>query len=254
MRKLFATLAVLLIMLLLALTSLAQDATPLPPDIAATLDAANDQIATQSAIIADLEATITALAPNAEEMDSDEPVFTDLKGDLRRVTTSDFEISIPDSFEGGDLGENLELVLDDLAALGPDFAGIVAAIRQNPDLFRLYAFDSELTNPAFLTNINVTAETPPFSLTIEEYRDASINLLPEAFIIIENDITTLNDFDAMRLVLEWEVAPGVLVKQLQYTIKVNDSFFAVTYSTSADEFEERLPTFEESAATFTPLQ
>lgn len=252
MRRYLAILLTTVLLALLALTAAAQDATPLPPDIAATLDAANAQIATQSATIKELEATISALESGAAPA-ADAPAFGQVDGDFRVVTTSEFELLVPASFEGGNLEDDLDGILASLDQLGPEFAGIAATIRQNPNLFRLFAFDTVLTDPNFVSNINITAETPPFDVDIETYREAALGNLPTQFEIIENDLTTVNGFDAIRLVYRWEVAPGVVVGQLQYSVKAGPNFYAITYSTSSAEFEERLPVFEESALSFTPL-
>ena len=159
------------------------------------------------------------------------------------------ELWLPESFEGGNLEEDFELVVEGLKSLGPDFEQIAQAIEQNPSMFVLWAFDSEVSDTGFLTNMNVTTEKVSSSMTLDTYLDATINQLPPQFHLLEQGIVQLGDYQAGRLV--WEAAIGdMAVKDLSYCIKDGSTMWAFGFSTSAEEFDQRLPVFEQSARSF----
>jgi len=51
------------------------------------------------------------------------------------------------------------------------------------------------------------------------------------------------------LVLEFAIS-GVVCKEVMYAVKNGNTMWLVTYATGVEEFEERLPVFEQSALTF----
>lgn len=96
---------------------------------------------------------------------------------------------------------------------------------------------------------NVTKERVLSAMTIDTYLDAAVSQLPNQWHVVEQEIVSLNRYEAGRLVIEVTYA-GVSAKQLIYIIKDNNTIWSITFSTSADEYDLRLPAFEQSIRTF----
>jgi len=159
------------------------------------------------------------------------------------------ELWLPESFEGGNLDEDIDLIVEGLRSFGPDFEQMAQTIEQNPSVYILWAFDSEVGETGFLTNVNITTEKVLSALTMDTYLDAATKQLPPQFQLVERNIVQLGDYQAGRLV--WESTLGGMdVKQLQYFIKDGNTIWAITYSTGAKEYDQRLPVFEQSVHTF----
>lgn len=159
------------------------------------------------------------------------------------------EFWLPGSYEGGSPSEQIDVFVENVRALGPDFEKAARAIEKNPSAFVILAFDSEVGPSGSLTNVNVTTEWLPPSFTLDAYLDRAIQHLPRRIHLIERSLVSLERYQAARLVLEFK-AQNVHTKQMAYVVKSESAVWVVTYTTGADEFEQRLPVFEESIQTF----
>ena len=157
---------------------------------------------------------------------------------------------LPQSYEGGDLDEDIDLIVDRLRSLGPDFEQMAQMIEQNPTLYVIWAFDSEVGPSGFLTNMAVTTEKVPSAITIDTYLDAAEGQFPDQLQVVERDIVSLGDREAGRLVIEFNIS-GVIGQEVMYVVKDGNTMWVITYATGAEEFDQRLPVFEQSALTFT---
>jgi serine/threonine-protein kinase len=185
-------------------------------------------------------------APAEEVSDSSDPSVPDswAKYDGRGMS-----IWLPDSFQGGNLEEDVNLIADQLGDFGPEFGAIAEMIKQNPELFAFWVFDSEIGDSGFLTNVNITTEEVPSAIDIEMYLDLTENQFPAEFNMTERGIVPFQDSQAGRMVLEFDLG-GVTGKEVIYIIQEDNTIWAVTYATSAEEFDQRLPDFERSIQTF----
>jgi len=168
---------------------------------------------------------------------------------FKKYETSRIELWLPESFVGGDISKDLNTIVNRLKAMGPDFERMATIIQQNPSAFVMYAIDSQVGKSGFLTNVNVGTEQTLSAVTIDIYLDAVTKQLPAQYQIVERKTMTLNSYPAGRIVTEVSVQ-GMRIKQLLYAIKDGNTFWVITYSTSADEYATRLPVFEQSASTF----
>ncbi len=159
------------------------------------------------------------------------------------------ELWLPESYEGGDLSEDVEVIVERLRSFGPDFEQMAQSIEQNPSMYVMWAFDSEVGESGFLTNVNVGKERILSAMTIDTYLDAALGQFPALLQVTERDIVTLTDHEAGRLVIEFEIH-GVAVKEVLYAIKEGTTMWLITFATGAGEFDQRLPVFEQSALTF----
>lgn len=161
------------------------------------------------------------------------------------------ELWLPESWVGGDPSEDMdmEMIVEGLRSLGPDFEEYAQSIEENPWMFVLFVFDYEVGESGGPTNVNVVKEKVPSTMTIDEYLDLASEQLPAPSQVIERGAVTLADREAGRLVIQAEIS-GVAVKQLMYIVKEGTTMWLITFATFAEEFAQRLPVFEQSALTF----
>jgi hypothetical protein len=159
------------------------------------------------------------------------------------------EFWLPGSYDGGNLNEDLNTIVENLRKLSPEFENAAAGIEKNPEIFALWAFDSIMGDSGGLTSAAITSEKVLSAVNINTYLDAAQNQLPDSFFITDRQIVKLNQYDAGRLVIDFSVS-GYSGKELIYVIKIGNMFWLITYGTGAVEFDQRLPEFEKSALTF----
>ena len=54
------------------------------------------------------------------------------------------ELWLPESYDGGNLKEDLQTVVEKIKSLGPEYENMATVIEQNPDMFAIWAFDSNI--------------------------------------------------------------------------------------------------------------
>ncbi len=171
----------------------------------------------------------------------------------KKFTGRDVELWLPESYQGiAPNGEDIGVVLDNLRSLGSEFAPIADNIQQNPNLFAFWAFDSNVPESGSLTNINIAAEQVISAVTLDMYLDSLTKQLPSQFQVQESKKLSLEHYQAARVITEFNLN-NVTGKQAAYIIKDGNNIWVVTFSTSLEEFEERLTTFEQSITTFNAL-
>jgi hypothetical protein len=160
------------------------------------------------------------------------------------------ELWLPQSYQGGDLsGKNLEVIVEGIRTLGPDFEKVAQVIERNPSAFAIFAVDSEVGDSGTFTNMNVVGERVPSAVRTSTYLDILAKKLPRQYRVVERGIVQLDHHEAGRLVLEIEIQ-GMHIKNVMYAIRSGSTVWALTYGTGAEEFDQRLPVFEQSARTF----
>lgn len=184
---------------------------------------------------------------NSENNDTTEAV--EIPPSYKKIEGDGMEIWLPDSFEGGNLEEDLDFIVEKLDQLGPEYSQISEMISRNPSMFALWAFDWEIVDTSFLTNVNVTREKVPSGMNINAYMDLLSEQLPPGFNITNRETVTIGDQSVGRIFVDFSVT-GIEGKEIIYIYKVDNTIWIVTFATSVDEFDERLPDFETSAQTF----
>ena len=167
----------------------------------------------------------------------------------KKFTGSGVEVYLPPAFQGGDPSADVQNVVERLRALGPDYEDLAKVVEADPSAFAIWVFDSTSATSGFLTNLNVVLDRVPAGVTLKEYIDATVKQLPGDFHIASRAELRLNGREAARLVMEFTVQ-DVKGSQLIYLVKDPSGIWTITYSTSAAEFQTRLPDFEKSATTF----
>jgi hypothetical protein len=160
------------------------------------------------------------------------------------------ELWLPHSYRGGELsGENLEVIVEGIRRLGPDFESAAQLIERNPSVFVIFAVDSDVGDSGILTSMNIAAEHVPSAVTVNTYLDIVAKKLSRRYHVVERGIVPLDHYEAGRLVVELEIQ-GVHMKSVMYAVKDGSTIWVLNYGTGAEEFTQRVPDFEESARTF----
>lgn len=159
------------------------------------------------------------------------------------------QLQLPESYSGGDLSQYLDVVVQKLESLGPYYQQVAQSLKQNPSVFALWAFDSQASKSGFLSNAAILTEPVGSTVTTDTYLDLLTKQLPSEFRVVERKQVTLEDYQAGQIVTEATIS-GVTAKQIMYAIKRGSNMWAVTFTTSAEEFEQRLPSFQQSINTF----
>ncbi|RPI30905.1 MAG: hypothetical protein EHM70_12765 [Chloroflexota bacterium] len=188
--------------------------------------------------------TIAQVQPTAPS----EPTKTPIPG-WEKFEGGNVELWLPESYEGGNLEEDIDVVVEKLKSLGPDFEQMAEMIEQNSTAFVIWAFDSEIGDSGGLTSVAVTTEKVLSVMTIDTYLDSAIKQLPATFQVVERDIVSIEGYPAGRLVFGFSVS-GVAVKEVLYTVKDGNTMWVITCGTTAEEYDQRLPVFEQSVLTF----
>ena len=116
------------------------------------------------------------------------------------------EIWLPESYKGGDLEQDVAVIVAELENLGPDFEQMAKMIEQDPSMYVIWAFDSQVGDSGLLTNVAVTTEKVLSAITIDTYLDAALKQFPAQFQVVERDIVSLADHQAGRLVIEFTIS------------------------------------------------
>lgn len=159
------------------------------------------------------------------------------------------EIWLPESYVGGNISEDLELVVSRLKELGPDFEEMAKTVEQNPDSYALWALDTNMGSSGFMTNITITTEQVLSVITLDTYLDAIEKQLPAQFEITKREKISFQKYEAGRLEIDVEISE-VSIKELMYVIKDGNDIWVITFATGFDEYDTRLIEFGQIVETF----
>jgi hypothetical protein len=171
---------------------------------------------------------------------------------------SDFEISLPENWEGGKKSE-LDSVADNLKEAGrTQLAEDVLASRR--DLL-FFAYDSETAaGGGNVSNLTIGGE-PAGSLSLEDYIELSYknmsDLYEEAgheFTIIEEGIVSTGNYDETGRVIFEQTVKGSKTKVIQYIIGHESDFWVLTFTAEPEYFEENIEDFESTFESFKILK
>ena len=189
----------------------------------------------------------SASQPDVKTPETTIPAFTPPAG-WNKFVGEGVEVWLPNSYQGGDLEKDLDVIVGKLETLGPEYEQIIQTIEANPSLFVLWAFDTSIGDTGFLTNMNITHEEVVSAVTLDMYIDAVKQQLPSSFTITDQKKIQLGENEAIQLEIDVNET-GISAKEAMFIIKDDNTIWVATYTTGADEFEGRLPVFEQSANT-----
>lgn len=191
--------------------------------------------------------------PTSAPTDTPEPTAaTVVMPGWNKFEAQGIEIWLPESFEGGDLENDLEVIVNKLHSLGKEFEQVATMLETNSTAFVLWAFDTNIGSSGYLTNMNIVREQVLSAVTLDMYMQAFEQQIPSYLTIIEQNPGQLEDYESLRLVIKTEIS-GIEGRELMYLIKDDNTIWGITFATALDEFDKRLPAFDQSVQTFKTL-
>jgi len=174
-----------------------------------------------------------------------------MPADWQRFDFDGGAISLPDSFVGWIPGQDvdLEMLMEPLMNIDPKLMVLLGGMDLNQVDF--LAFDLNLDSAGNSTTVNILTEQLPAYLGLSAFMDLFVHYMQDLFEIVDREDLTLGDYEASRLTVR-AVFAGQEVREMMYVINVDRTLWVITYATSAAEFDDRLPEFEQSAASFVP--
>lgn len=163
--------------------------------------------------------------------------------DWSHFTNTQISVWLPPGWRGGDSGIDMDQLVNEMDAEIPELAEFTQQIRQNPDLFIFWGFDLS-TEAEFLTNMNITHETIPNYITVQDYIDAATSQLPDIMSIVSTDTYAKGDYQAGEVIIEWMVS-GQQIRQILFLLKSESTMYAITCSTGSNEFNQRIDVFRQ---------
>jgi serine/threonine-protein kinase len=157
-------------------------------------------------------------------------------------------LSLPGNYEGGNPSTDIEKIGEQLKAIAPDYNEKIQALKRNPEAIALIAFDPQSPSVGTLTNVSITKQKATDGTTVEQYLKSAKEQLTPQYNVVEQKLVSLDQYQAGRMVAE-ATAGETPIKQLFYVVQDGNIVWLVTYSTTAAEFDQRLPNFEKSIRT-----
>ena len=158
-------------------------------------------------------------------------------------------LSLPTVYEGGNPELDLDEIIAKIAAISPESSRRMNVIKSNATSIAFLAFDTSKKS-SFITNVNIVQQSLPNPLTLEEYLDNSLQQLARFYQIQSSEMVSIGEYGGAKIIAQFQPEP-TSIKQLFYLIPTNSTtFWIVTYTTTVEEFDQRLANFEASIQTF----
>ncbi len=185
----------------------------------------------------------------SKELELEPAPVVQIPNDWKQISGDGVFLSLPENFEGGNPQTQLDQLEAKLATVDPRYGDRIAVIKQNSKGIALLAFDLQSATSGIITNVNVIKEELPQGTTMEASLAAATSKLGLVYEILDQKLTYLDENQVGRIVAEAN-SEGMRIKPLFYLIPDGNTIWLITYSTTAEEFNQRLPYFEQSIQTF----
>ena len=205
----------------------------------------------ESAESADSEQTVEAEEIEAEEDAAAEETAEAAAGGTRVYSDNGVEITLPDTYLLGDVENDLAILVEGLQAMSEeeDAEDIEQLYENNKDDIILWGYD---------TNSPPTHQASLLVMKNEEFAGMSLALISTfANVLLGSEVDsltqatmTLGDREMLRFLTTSENA-GVETAQAIYLFNDSDKLWLIGFFTNAEQFEDRLPTFDAAAESFT---
>jgi hypothetical protein len=188
-----------------------------------------------------------AMATIAVSLGTPPPLVTP-SSDWRKFAGKGVELWLPNTFEGMDATQDFAVLLEKLRQLGPAYQRYADLLESNPEMLSIMAFDVKTSVAGFVSNVTVLSERTLSFVTLDFYMNAAMQHLQDSATIVDRKIVSLSRYQAGRIVLDFALQ-HVHATELIYIIKDGTTFWDITYATTSEEFEKRMPVFERSINT-----
>lgn len=167
---------------------------------------------------------------------------------------SDFELSLPEGWEGGNK-EELDSVVEKLKDIGQDQLADKVEASKFDLLF--FGYDSEAAaSGGNVDDFTITGEPAAF-LSLNEYMNLSYKNVAEVyekagytFNIIEQNVIPFGNYEEVGRVIFEQTIEGIKIKVTQYIIKHDSDFWVLTFTTGLEDFDQNIQTFDNTVETF----
>jgi len=199
-----------------------------------------------------IEETIEVEEAAAEEETAEAETTEASSGGTKVFSDNGVEIALPDTYIPGDVETDLAILVEGLQAMSEeDAADIESLYENNKDDIILWAYD--MSSPP-------THQTSLLVMKNEEFAGMSLALIATfANVLFGSEVDslhqetmTLGEHEVLRFLTTSENA-GVVTAQAIYLFNDSGKLWMVGFFTNQEQFEDRLPTFDAAAASFTVL-
>lgn len=170
-------------------------------------------------------------------------VATSPQSGWQTIAGEGVSLALPAGYEGGNPSTDLDELEARLNELGSEYAQQLQGIRQNPEAIALLAFDSNITAPNQITSVNIVPITQRTDRDLATFVEETALKLEAGATILEQEVVP--EGDRGRMVVQDEVNETT-IQALMYFVRNQEQLWIVMYTTTAEEFEQRLPDFERS--------
>jgi hypothetical protein len=218
-------------------------------DARATTTALNDELSAVQATLTVLEADsgasgVGVLEPTLEPAAAN----GDIPDNWLRFEGNGVAMWLPFEYRGGLVSDEfLEEIID---FLGDDFDALAGIVRNDPDILRFFAYDPNSFSNGALDSVNVVASEMPIRFSVEELMDALEFSYPRGYEVVDADIIEMAGFDEVGRVLLEVDSFGIEQSAVQYLFIDDQMLYVLSYISSPRRFDDVLPLFEQSAASF----
>jgi hypothetical protein len=212
------------------------------PDETATVE----EVSPSETAAVDLPATETPVVSGKATQSPTEA--SEISG-FKKFNGKGISIDLPDTYVGGNLEHDLDLILAALKKQGSNFDSLVQTIEANRSSFALWAFDTKTNDPKFVTNVNVLSQDVLSGTTLDMVMPTLAETLQGKANILEQKTVTLGSYEMGRIILNMR-QNDMTIKEQAYLILDNNVMWLVTFGTTPAEFAERQPVFDQSMETF----
>jgi hypothetical protein len=171
----------------------------------------------------------------------------------KQFDSDDFELYLPEQWEGGTEDE-LQDVIAILREKGQ--TSLAEQVEAGIPYLAFWGYDSETISSGALTNVNIASESASFT-SLDQYMElgydqmiAQYEQMGYSFVILEQEVISLGSHKEVGKTSVSEEVMGFEVRVVQYIIKSGSDFWIITFTTSPEEFDQYIQTFDMAVRAF----
>jgi serine/threonine-protein kinase len=167
----------------------------------------------------------------------------------KEISGEGVSLSLPASYEGGNPGKEIDTLGEKLGEIKPEYSDRVEPIKQRTKAIVFLAFDPKNAEQGTITNVSIIKEELPENQEIQEIIDSAAKKISLVYKLVNQETVTINGEKVGKINAQAD-SEGTLMQVLLYLVPREETLWVVSYTTTAEEFGERSPDFEESIRTF----
>jgi hypothetical protein len=168
---------------------------------------------------------------------------------------SDFELSLPEKWEGGNK-EELDSIIEKLK--DTDQTELADKVEANKTNLLFFGYDTETAaSGGNVSTFNITGDSSAAFLSLNEYMDLSYKNVKEVYEkagytlnIIEEDVVPIGNYEEVGRTIFEQTVESVKTKVAQYIIKNGSDFWVLTFTAGVEQFDQDIQAFDKTIETF----